>query len=117
MNYNPDNIFARILRGEIPCQRIHEDKYTLSFYDTNPQKPVHALVIPKEAYTNANDMAEYATDQELGAFYRAIATVAQKTGIAETGYRFLCNVGTHGRQEIPHVHVHVLGGTRLSSIL
>ncbi len=117
MPYDLSNVFARILREEIPYQKVYEDAYTLAFHDINPQTPVHVLVIPKGAYTDMDDFTTRASDQEIAAFHRAVTRVAQETGIAESGYRFLCNVGANGGQEVPHVHVHVFGGRRLGRMV
>ena len=111
MDYDKNNIFAKILRGEIPCKAIDEDKYTLSFADINPQAPVHILVIPKGAYTDWSDFAIHASGEEISAFLKAISRVAELTGINETGYRVISNIGPDSHQEVPHLHMHVLGGT------
>ena len=104
------NVFAKILRGEIPCTKIDEDGRCLCFADVNPQAPVHVLVIPKGAYVDWNDFAATASDEEIAAFTRAIRRVAEKTGIVGSGYRVISNTGRHGHQEVPHLHMHVLGG-------
>ena len=110
MAYDKNNIFAKILRGEIPCKAIDEDDHTLSFADINPQAPIHVLVIPKGAYTDWSDFAFHASDEEIVAFSRAISRVAELTGIVETGYRVISNIGPDSHQEVPHLHMHVLGG-------
>ena len=110
MTYDSNNIFAKILRGEIPCQKIDEDEHTLSFVDINPQAPVHVLVIPKGAYIDWNDFAANASAQEIIAFTRAIRRAAEKSGILDGGYRVISNIGQHAHQEVPHLHMHVLGG-------
>ena len=110
MTYDKQNVFAKILRGEIPCTKIFEDKHCLCFADVNPQAPVHVLVIPKGAYVDWNDFAETASAEEITAFTLAIRRVAKKTGIIESGYRVISNIGQHGHQEVPHLHMHVLGG-------
>ena len=117
MVYDENNIFARILKGEIPCQAIYEDEYTLSFKDINPQAPVHVLVIPKEAYINWTDFAVRASDKEISAFTKAISRVADLTGISETGYRVISNIGSDGHQEVPHLHMHVLGGSSIGPLV
>ena len=109
-DYEDDNIFAKILRGEIPCQKIDEDEHTLSFADINPQAPVHILVIPKGAYCDWADFAATASAVEMAAFTKAIHRVAELTGISKTGYRVISNTGLDSHQEVPHLHVHVLGG-------
>ena len=110
MAYDDTNIFAKILRGDIPCIRVAEDDHTLAFEDINPARAVHVLVIPKGAYTDWRDFAATATAEEQVAFTRMIAHVAELTGIAETGYRVISNIGRDGHQEVPHLHMHVLGG-------
>ena len=110
MTYDSNNIFAKILRGEIPCQKIGEDEHTLSFADINPQAPVHILVIPKGAYCDWADFAATASAVEILAFTKAIQRVAELTGISKTGYRVISNTGLDSHQEVPHLHMHVLGG-------
>ena len=110
MAYDKKNVFAKILRGEIPCKAVDEDEYTFSFADINPQAPVHILVIPKGAYTDWSDFAARASGEEISAFFRAISRVAKLTGISETGYRVISNIGPDSHQEVPHLHMHVLGG-------
>ena len=108
--YDDQNIFARILRGEIPCNKIAEDEHTLAFADINPARVVHALVIPRGAYVDWQDFAARASAEEQAAFTRMIAHVAEVTGIADSGYRVISNIGVNGHQEVPHLHMHVLGG-------
>mgnify|MGYP001040774973 FL=1 len=115
--YDPNNVFARILRGEIPNKTVHEDEHTLAFHDIAPQAPVHVLVIPKGAYVDMQDFSENATDTEIVAFSRAIGKVAAIIGCAGDGYRTISNIGAHGHQEVPHLHVHILGGRPLGSML
>lgn len=110
MAYDANNIFARILRGEIPCQKVFEDEYVLAFNDISPKKPVHILVIPKGAYVSHDDFAAKATDVEIAAFTRAVGQIARAAGVAESGYRLIANAGANGGQEVPHYHVHILGG-------
>ena len=110
MAYDEQNVFAKILRGEIPCTKIFEDDHCLCFADVNPQAPVHVLVIPKGAYDDWNDFAATASVEEITAFTLAIRHVAEKTGIIDSGYRVISNIGQHGHQEVPHLHMHVLGG-------
>ena len=117
MTYDPNNIFARSLRGEIPCARVYEDDHTLAFNDINPQAPVHILVIPKGAYESFNDFSARATDVELAALVRTVGKVAEMAGVAEDGWRLLSNVGRNGHQEVPHLHVHVFGGRRLGPMI
>ena len=110
MSYDNDNIFAKILRAEIPCKKIAEDERTLAFEDINPLRAVHVLVIPKGPYVDWRDFAATASADEQAAFTRMIAHVADLTGIAEGGYRVASNIGRDGGQEVPHLHMHVLGG-------
>jgi histidine triad (HIT) family protein len=110
MAYDANNIFARILRGEIPCQKVFEDDHVLAFNDISPKKPVHILVIPKGAYVSHDDFAAKATDAEIAAFTRAVGAIARTAGVAESGYRLIANAGANGGQEVPHYHVHILGG-------
>lgn len=117
MAYDPDNIFARILRGEIPNKTVYEDEHVLAFDDINPQTPVHVLVIPKGAYVSMDDFAEKASDAEIAAFVRAIGRIAADRGVAESGYRVLANNGSDAHQEVPHLHVHIFGGRRLGRMI
>ena len=117
MSYDSNNIFARILRGEIPCARIYEDEHVLAFKDIRPQAKVHALVIPKGAYVSAQDFGEKASVEEMAAVQRAISKVAKDLGVAETGYRLIANAGAHGHQEVAHYHVHILGGQPMGKMV
>jgi len=117
MAYDPNNIFARILRGEIPCKTVYEDDHTLAFHDINPRAPVHILVIPKGAYVSIEDFTEHATDAEIAALFRTVSRVAKEAGVAEAGWRMLSNIGANGGQEVPHLHIHVFGGRRLGPML
>jgi diadenosine tetraphosphate (Ap4A) HIT family hydrolase len=117
MAYDPNNIFARILRGEIPCKKVYEDDHTLAFHDINPAAPVHVLVIPKGAYVSMEDFAEKASDVEIAALFRAVKTVAGISGVSDSGWRMLANTGANGHQEVPHLHVHVFGGRALGPML
>ena len=110
MSYDSGNIFARILRGEVPCNRVYEDDHVLAFHDVNPARPVHVLVIPKGAYRSVNEMAADGNDVEIAALFRAIEKVAALTKVRDSGYRVVSNVGANGHQEVPHLHFHVLGG-------
>ena len=115
--YDDTNIFARILRGEIPAKKVHEDEYALAFHDIAPQAPVHVLVIPKGSYVSWDDFSARAPDAEIAGFVRAIGHVAREHGLVEPGYRLLGNVGGHGGQEVPHLHVHLFGGAPLGPML
>lgn len=119
--YDDQNIFAKILRGEIPCTKVHEDDHILAFKDINPQAPTHVLVIPKGRYVNFDHFAEEASEVEMGDFVRAVGRVAALTGHAESaggnGWRLLANAGPDAHQEVPHMHVHVVGGRFLGRML
>lgn len=115
--YDPNNIFARILRGEIPCRKVYEDDFALAFHDINPQAPVHVLVIPKGAWVSWDDFSARADDTEIAGFIRAVGTVARENGLVEPGYRLLANVGQHGHQEVPHLHVHLFGGRQFYGMI
>ena len=110
MAYDDSNIFARILRGEIPSNKVYEDDHVLAFRDIAPQAPVHVLVIPKGAYVSHDDFSARASDGDIAAFTRAVGMIARDLGVAETGYRLIANTGLNGGQEVPHYHVHILGG-------
>jgi diadenosine tetraphosphate (Ap4A) HIT family hydrolase len=110
MAYDPENIFAKILRGEIPCDTVYEDDHALAFKDINPQRPVHVLVIPKGAYQSLDDFSRNAPDGEIAGLVRAVGHVARQLGVDESGYRILANHGQDGNQEVPHFHVHIFGG-------
>ena len=115
--YDPTNIFARILRGEIPAKTVYEDDYALAFHDINPQAPVHILVIPKGAYVSWDDFSAKAADAEIAGFVRAVGQVAREAGLPADGYRLLANIGRHGHQEVPHLHVHIFGGRQLGAMI
>ena len=115
--YDPNNIFARILRGEIPCSKVYENEHVLAFKDINPQAPIHLLVIPKGAYVSWADFSANASDAEQAAFSRAVGEVARQAGLEETGYRIIGNAGEHSHQEVPHLHIHILGGRPLGPML
>ena len=115
--YDPENIFAKILRGEIPNNTVLETEHTLAFNDIQPQAPVHVLVIPKGPYVSFDHFASDATDPEIVDYNRAIARVCEMTEVSEGGYRLIANAGFNGVQEVPHLHVHVLGGRPLGRML
>ena len=117
MAYDSNNIFARILRGEIPCKTVYEDDHTLAFHDISPRAPTHILVIPKGAYVSIEDFTERASDAEIAALFRTVSRVAKEAGVAESGWRMLSNIGANGGQEVPHLHIHVFGGRRLGPML
>ncbi|MBO9518227.1 MAG: histidine triad nucleotide-binding protein [Porphyrobacter sp.] len=115
--YDDQNIFAKILRGEIPCSKVYEDEWALAFHDIAPQAPVHVLVVPKGAYVSWDDFAAKAPAEEIAGFVRAIGHIARENGLVEPGYRLLANVGAHGGQEVPHLHVHLFGGRPLGPMI
>ncbi len=117
MSYDTNNIFAKILRGDIPCKKIFENEYALAFHDIHPQAPIHALVIPKGAYISHADFAAKASDAEIAGFTRAVGHVAKLVGAEENGYRLLANHGANAHQEVPHYHMHILGGRALGPML
>jgi len=120
MIYDNNNIFAKILRGEIPCKKIYEDNFVLSFYDINPQKKIHALVIPKGQYIDLDDFSLKASSEEMAGLLKGINIVAKKLGISTevgNGYRVLTNISNHGGQEVPHLHFHLFGGERVGKMV
>lgn len=116
-SYDDSNIFARILRGELPCTKVYEDDHALAFNDINPHAPIHILVIPKGSYVSWDDFSSRATDGEITGFVRAVGHVAREAGLVEPGYRLLGNTGLHSGQEVPHLHVHILAGRPLGPML
>ena len=121
MTYDKNNIFAKILRGEITCEKIYEDEYVLAFHDINKQKKIHALIIPKGAYVNLDDFSSNASEKEIIGLIKGIGTVAKKLGVSTVakgeGYRTLANVGDHGGQEVPHLHFHIFGGEKIGKMV
>jgi len=117
MAYDDSNIFARILRGEVPCKRVYEDDHALAFHDINPLAPVHVLVIPKGPYVSMADFGAKASDQEIAGFFRAVSRAAEQLGVGASGYRILANAGADANQEVPHFHVHIFGGAPLGPML
>jgi diadenosine tetraphosphate (Ap4A) HIT family hydrolase len=115
--YDQGNVFARILRGEIPCSKVYEDDHAFAFHDINPQAPLHILVIPKGAYVSWDDFSKHGSAEEIAGFVRACGHVARQQGLVAPGYRLLANVGRHGGQEVPHLHVHLFGGRGLGPML
>jgi diadenosine tetraphosphate (Ap4A) HIT family hydrolase len=115
--YDDTNIFARILRGELPCKRVYEDDYALAFHDINPRAPVHVLVIPKFPAVSLADFTADASAEQVGGFFKAVGAVARGLGLEAPGYRILANMGANGHQEVPHFHVHVFGGRALGPML
>lgn len=117
MAYDPENIFARILRGEIPCDRAYEDDYCLAFHDINPQAPTHVLVIPKGEYISMADFTAKAPPELITGFFRAVGAVARDLGLEENGYRILANAGPDAHQEVAHLHIHIFAGRPLGPML
>ena len=120
MSYDDNNIFAKILRGDITCKKIYEDDFVLSFHDVNPQKKIHALVIPKGKYVDLDDFNAKASDKEIVGLIKGISIVAKKLGISVDvgkGYRTLANTSDHGGQEVPHLHFHLFGGEKIGKMV
>ena len=115
--YDQTNIFARILRGELPCSKVYEDEHALAFHDINPAAPVHILVIPRGAYVSWDDFSERGSAEEIAGFVRAVGRIARGEGLVAPGYRLLANVGANSGQEVPHLHVHIFGGRPLGPML
>jgi diadenosine tetraphosphate (Ap4A) HIT family hydrolase len=115
--YDDSNIFARILRGELPCNKVHEDDFSLAFHDINPQAPTHILVIPKGPYVSWDDFSARGSEAEIAGFVRAVGQVARDLGLVAPGYRLLANVGFDSHQEVPHLHVHLFAGQKLGPML
>ena len=116
-DYDDGNIFARILRGEIPSKRVYEDDWAIAFHDINPQAPIHVLVIPRGRYVSWADFSARASEAEIAGFVRAVGTVARDLGLEAPGYRLLANAGVHAHQEVPHLHVHIFGGRQMGAML
>ena len=117
MAYDRNNVFARILRGELPCRKVYEDEHVLAFHDIHPQAPTHIVLIPKGEYVSADDFSETASEAELAAFLRAIARIARQEGVTDGGYRILANHGEAAHQDVPHFHLHLVGGRDLGPML
>ncbi|ATE67104.1 histidine triad nucleotide-binding protein [Rhizorhabdus dicambivorans] len=115
--YDDGNVFARILRGELPSKTVYEDEWALAFHDINPQAPVHILVIPKGPYVSWDDFTATGSDAEVAGFIRAVGHVAREAGLVAPGYRLLANIGGHGHQEVPHLHVHIFGGRQFREMI
>jgi len=113
MIYTEDNIFQKILKGEIPCKKVYEDPYVLAFHDIRPKASIHIVIIPKGQYVSFNDFTTQASDQEIVAFMRAVQKTAQDLSMVQEGYRLITNHGAHAHQEVPHFHMHLLGGEPL----
>lgn len=117
MAYDPNNIFAKILRGEIPCKKVYEDDFALAFHDIHPRAPVHVLVIPKGPYESLADFSATAPADLVAGFFRAVGTVARQLGLEASGYRVLANIGADAHQEVPHLHFHIFAGRPLGPML
>jgi histidine triad (HIT) family protein len=117
MAYDRNNIFARILRGEIPCNKVYEDAHVLAFHDISPQSPTHVLVVPKGEYVSFDDFSQNASAEEIAALVRAVGRIAREQGVAQSGYRILANTGPAAHQEVQHFHVHLFGGRDLGGML
>ena len=115
--YDDDNVFAKILRGEIPSTKAYEDDWAYAFEDINAQAEIHTLIVPKGRYVSWDDFSARASDEEIAGFVRAVGTVARQKGLVEPGYRLLANIGAHGGQEVPHLHVHLFGGEPLGPMI
>ena len=117
MNYDTNNIFAKILRGEIPCDKVYEDDYVLAFNDITPQAPVHVLLIPKGEYISFDDFSAAGSTDEISGFYRAVQKVADQLGLQNDGYRIISNMGASAHQEVMHYHLHILAGCDLGRMI
>ena len=117
MAYDRNNVFASILRGDIPCNKVYEDEHVLAFHDISPQAPTHVLVIPKGEYVSLDDFAEKASAEEMAAVMRAVGRIAREQGVAAGGYRMLANTGAAAHQEVQHLHFHLFGGRDLGGML
>ena len=117
MTYDTNNIFAKILRNEIPCKKVYEDNHVLAFHDIVPKAPVHILVLPKGAYTDMDDFSKRAGAEEMAALFRAVGQIAHDNKLDQSGYRVICNCGLNGGQEVPHLHLHLLGGKMLGRMV
>ena len=115
--YDDQNIFAKILRGEIPSKKVYEDEFALAFHDINPQAPHHVLVIPKGAYVSWDDFSSKGSETEIAGFVRAVGHIAREAGLVGQGYRLLANTGIDAHQEVPHLHVHIFAGRPLGPML
>ena len=117
MTYDKNNIFAKILRGEIPCKKVYENDHVLAFHDINPQKKIHVLVIPKGEYVDLNDFNNKASDKEIIEFNKALTHVSNLLGAKDDGYRTLTNIGSNGGQEVPHLHFHIFAGEKIGKMV
>ncbi len=116
-DYNPDNVFAKILRGELPSKKVYEDDFVMAFHDINPQAPTHVLVIPKAQYVSLQDFATQASERVIVGLIRAVPAIVEELGLVDSGYRVLINAGPDSHQEVPHLHLHIFGGKKLGPML
>ena len=117
MAYDDSNVFAKILRGEIPCNKVYEDEHALAFHDISPKAPVHVLIIPKGPYVSMDDFTRDAPADRLAGFWRAVGETARQLGVVDSGYRVLCNTGPDAHQEVMHVHLHLFAGRELGGMI
>jgi len=117
MSYDKNNVFAKIIRGEIPCTKVYEDAHVIAFNDLHPKAPVHILVLPKGEYINIIDFTKNASPEEVDALFKAASTIAKNEGLEESGFRVITNCGSNGGQEVPHLHLHLLGGKKLGGMV
>ena len=115
--YDDQNVFAKILRGELPCSKVYEDEWVLAFNDIRPQAPVHVLVIPRNAYVSWDDFTATAPAEEIAGFMRSVGAVTRQLGLDRPGYRLMVNMGGHGHQEVPHLHLHIFGGRQFFQMI
>jgi diadenosine tetraphosphate (Ap4A) HIT family hydrolase len=115
--YDDDNIFAKILRGELPCNKVYEDEHVLAFHDIRPQAPVHVLVIPKDRFVSWDDFTAKGSDAQIAGFMRGVGEVTRLLQLDTPGYRLMVNMGEHGHQEVPHLHVHIFGGRQFYQMI
>ncbi len=115
--YDDQNIFARILQGELPCTKVYEDEWAFAFHDINPQAPIHILVVPRGPYVSWDDFTEKGSDAEISGFIRAVGKIARDQGLVAPGYRLIANTGFHSHQEVPHFHVHICAGKQMGRMI
>jgi histidine triad (HIT) family protein len=117
MVYNVENVFAKIIRGDIPCEKVYEDEFTLAFHDINPRAPVHVVVIPKGSYVSFADFSANGSPEEIYNFFQSVGKIAEELNLLKGGYRILANHGQHAGQEVPHFHMHIFAGRHLGPML
>ena len=116
MAYDVNNVFAKIIRGEIPCKKVFEDEHTLAFHDINPQAPRHILLIPKTPYISFTDFCDHASSEQVASFFKTASKLTNDLGLSQEGFRLVTNNGLHGGQEVPHFHIHLMGGAKLKAM-